>query len=207
MNYETFILALKDLDNFIVSLPEDVGIFKIKPEDNGKMQIKAIGGFAMIYHANTKNIQSRELNIDIDRLTDIFSLSILNEIEKIALKHGLESDWLNNQYSKRKQFADEVEEYIAWEKTEESFQKIDLYVADIEGLFTVKLRAVHETLEVKESGRAEYEAKISDIYDLYFIFKFLNESIDSISNSKIQQCCDRYYRVIPYLQNSEVFKR
>lgn len=58
---------------------------------NKKLEIRAIGGFAMMYHG----IRNNGYTIDIDSLTYKFDLIVSKLIEEVGEELGLEDDCLN----------------------------------------------------------------------------------------------------------------
>ena len=126
------------------------------------MEIRAIGGFAMLYH----NMRQNGYTADIDSLTVDWDTQQLILIERVASTLDLPSDWLNN-YNVLDNDLETVENMIEpfWEFVDWNFKRIILKVADVETLMRSKLIA---------SEDYPLTQRVQDFPDLLDILKRLN---------------------------------
>lgn len=183
---ETFGNLLKELDNMLM-------------EASIRIKIKAIGGFAMMYHANQYEIKGREKSSDIDSLEPI-SDKVIKMISLIGEKNLVECDWLNNDWLRAKKGMEELEYFAQWYKCNDFHLKmIDLYIMDIETMFFFKMRAVNEKLE-----GAEEPPRQQDIRDLFLIMKMMDETdIYHIHNVKMSSCIEYFPMARDYMSGRE----
>ena len=146
IDLEKFISLLKQLDSEI-----DKNF-----NNDFKLEIKAIGGFAMIYHENEHNIKGREISSDIDNLS-IMSEDINKIIKEIGRNNFVEEDWLNNDWIIAKRGNEEFEYFADWKLIKDyNFKHILLYILDIETLFFFKMKAIDEKINIaKEEPRQQ----------------------------------------------------
>lgn len=98
--FEDFINLLDQLDNILV-------------EKNYFIDIKAIGGFAMIYWAKEYSQNGRNSSRDIDSLSKL-SDEIIKIIAKIGEKNNVDENWLNNEWLIAKKENEELEYFAEW---------------------------------------------------------------------------------------------
>lgn len=125
-NFETFEQALQMLDK------------RLEIINHSKIVIRAIGGFAMLYHG----IREHGYTIDIDSLTKEFDLEIKSAVKEVGEELELEEDWLNTDCATLDGFLTELEPTICWEKSKNEYRNIELYIADNIGLIRSKAMAV-----------------------------------------------------------------
>ena len=109
--------------------------------------IRAVGGFALAWHG----VREKGLTADIDTITDDYPDNVQNAIAAVGARYDLGPWWLNNDAA-----ADDADFLIEamdlqWESIDCNFEKIELYVADLESLLKLKLSAVEDSAL---SGRA-----------------------------------------------------
>ncbi|MBQ9518668.1 MAG: hypothetical protein IJR59_02100, partial [Firmicutes bacterium] len=120
--------ALRVLDSKL----EKIGINKI--------EVKAIGGFAMMYYG----VRENGFTIDIDSLTEKYSDNVYCAIKETGIEVGIDDDWLNTDCSELDGFLGELSKEINWVESKYSFKHIDLKVADIFGLVRSKAKAIND---------------------------------------------------------------
>ena len=125
---DDFINALLRLDARLKALNADV------------LKVRVIGGFAMMFHG----VREEGLTIDIDSLTPAFDQSVLDEIKAVGNELGLYDDWLNTDCATLDGFLNDLAPQITWLDTDYPLERIDLKVADLEGLARSKAKAVHD---------------------------------------------------------------
>ncbi len=104
------------------------------------IEIKAIGGFAMMYYGFREN----GYTIDIDSLTPKYDDVVEKLIRETAIELSIEEDWLNTDCSNLEGFLDELSDQITWNSSKYDFIRIDLKIADIVGLIRSKDNAIHD---------------------------------------------------------------
>lgn len=126
-------------------------------KSKNRIEIKAIGGFALMYHKVNKN----RLTMDIDTVTKDYNEKVQQHILEVSKELGLPKDWLNNE-NVIDNDTEIVEAMIDayWIKQDYGLENIDFKVASIETLTNAKIIAVDSH---KESGRLQ---DIPDLLDL-----------------------------------------
>lgn len=157
MRFDDFAAALKVLDG--------------KLADTGtSIEIKAIGGFALLYH----DIRKYGYTVDIDTVTHDYDKDVLETIEGVAKDLELPPDWLNN-YNVFENDPDLVEMMLhaEWREDERiELNNIKLYVATLDTLFMSKAIASEDAHETK---------RMQDIPDLSDLIKVMGiTSIDQV---------------------------
>lgn len=149
--------------------------------------IRAVGGFALAWH----NVREEGLTADIDTITDDYPSSVVQAVERIGAKHGLDPWWLNNDAA-----ADDAEYLtdsmgLRWELAECGFSHITLYVADLESLLNLKLSAVEDSAL---SGRAR------DLDDAVSLLKALGLSKEAFREryAYLQDDMPNAYRLVSH---------
>lgn len=113
---------------------------RLKEIDAKPIQIRAIGGFALMFHG----LRGDKQTIDIDSLTKPFPQPVLDAVKRVGKELDLEEDWLNTDCATLQGFMRELAPKINWLDTDYPLQKIDLKVADPLGLARSKAKAVHD---------------------------------------------------------------
>ena len=108
--------------------------------ENLRIEIKAIGGFAMMYYG----IRVNGYTMDIDTLTNEYSSKVLELIHEVGKEAAIDRDWLNNDCAGLEGFMSILGNEIKWLPSKYEFQMIDLCVADIKGLIRSKAKAIHD---------------------------------------------------------------
>ena len=159
---------------------------------NTKLEIRAIGGFAMMYHG----IRNNGYTIDIDSLTYKFDLIVSKLIEEVGEELGLEDDWLNTDCAMLEGFMNELAQEITWRDSKYVFKNIDLKVPDILGLIRSKAKAIHD------GGLVPRSTDKKDLIDL-----LRNMEVNSIeevnSNEELKFIKSKYDRCYKYLCDIE----
>lgn len=186
MNLDRFIDLLKKLDDIL-------------SEKNIFIDIKAIGGFAMIYWAKQYNQQGRAASRDIDSLSKL-SDEVIKIIALIGEKENVDENWLNNEWLSVKKGMEELEYFATWSHlTEFGFKNIELYVLDLETLFFFKMRAIDDKINsATEPPRAQ------DVRDVYLIMKLFDEhDIYNIKNTKMSSCINYFPQARDFMSGRE----
>ena len=132
LNVSEFLEALHELDR------------ELGPQ---KIEIRAVGGFALAW----RKVREKGLTADIDTLTDDYPAGVQSTIEAVGAKLGLGPWWLNNDAAAGDaRFLNDALG-LKWEKVDAGFENIDLYVADLESLLSLKMAALEDSAL---SGRA-----------------------------------------------------
>ena len=126
-NLEDFVHALQVLDEKLGAVGQ-------------KIEIRAIGGFAMMYYGFRDN----GYTIDIDSLTESFSDDVRYLISETAVELNIDEDWLNTDCSTLEGFLGDLSEKIKWITSSYKFDNIELKVADITGLIRSKSKAIQD---------------------------------------------------------------
>ena len=162
-------IELNDFYNALKTLDKKLEYCK---DQKKSMNIKAIGGFALLFH----NIRKNGYTADIDTVTIDYNENIINLIEETAKEYDFPLDWINN-YNVLENDIKTIEEMIdpIWEREDIGLKNINLWIGDIETLMNSKIIAVEDT---------EISGRVQDLPDLIDILKHLK--IDSVKklNSK-----------------------
>ena len=169
LSVEDFVDLLHQLDAFIGSK---------NPEF--QLDIKAIGGFSMMYHEKETSLKMlRKGSSDIDTLT-MLPKQVATMVDIIATNNGVSPDWLNNRWFADNEYHEELEPYIVWKDSGFKFYHINLKIADLEGLFLLKARSVCDAIEFSgypnDKGKLQNELRTQDVMDLISILRFFGES-------------------------------
>ena len=113
---------------------------KLQEMDAKPIQIRAIGGFALMFHG----LRQEEQTIDIDSLTKAFPQPVLDAIKSIGKELEIDEDWLNTDCATLHGFMKELAPKIHWLDADYPLAKINLKVADPLGLARSKAKAVHD---------------------------------------------------------------
>ncbi len=185
-NYDDFISLLKELDELLA-------------EKDMSIDVKAIGGFAMIYWARQYNEKSRSSSRDIDSLSKLPEEAV-KCIALVGKKHQIDENWLNNDWLVAKNEKEELEYFAEWKRIEtETFKNINLYIIDIETLFFFKMRALDDKI-----SRAEEPPRIQDIRDVYLILKIMDEhDIYCVKNVKMNKCIEYFPQARDFMAGRE----
>lgn len=179
--------TLEGFEKALISLDS-----KLSGVINTKLEIRAIGGFAMMYYG----IRNKGYTIDIDSLTYKFDLIVSKLIEEVGEELGLEDDWLNTDCAMLEGFMNELAQEITWRDSKYVFKNIDLKVPDILGLIRSKAKAIHD------GGLVPRSTDKKDLIDL-----LRNMEVNSIeeinSNEELKFIKSKYDRCYKYLCDIE----
>ena len=164
----------------------DVKLEKIGIEN---IEIKAIGGFAMMYYGIRKN----GFTVDIDSLTESYDEKVCGAIKETGAELDIDEDWLNTDCAELEGFLTELSNEICWEKTKYAFKHIDIRIADVLGLIRSKAKAVNDGGLVPRS---------TDKKDLLALLKSIDVTdIKSLDNKQeLSFIKESYIRCYDYLK-------
>lgn len=180
----------KDIEIFEKALNLlDIQLVKM---NHKKIVIRAIGGFAMLYHG----IREHGFTIDIDSLTKEYDSEVRKAVEQVGIELDLDDEWLNTDCATLDGFLTELEPSIHWEKAQSNYNKIDLYIADSIGLINTKAKAIHDGGLVPRK---------TDKKDLLLLLKVTNiNSIRELDEKKeLKFIKEKYKRTYLYLEKME----
>ena len=184
INYDTFINLLRDLDKRLDGL--------------AKIDIKAFGGFSILYYSKIFALQAREVTFDIDSATNDWPLEVEEAIFDISEGHdNIDYDWLNNSWLRQQDYQDELLEEVEWGKVGIGLKNITLYIADIESLFKLKLRAISDKIHGGEKPRAK------DLIDLTSILNVMDEDLKNLSRPNLIKYAHKHPEALEFLQNQK----
>ena len=152
LSVEDFVDLLHQLDAFIGSK---------NPEF--QLDIKAIGGFSMMYHEKETSLKMlRKGSSDIDTLT-MLPKQVATMVDIIATNNGVSPDWLNNRWFADNEYHEELEPYIVWKDSGFKFDHINLNAIEFSGY-------------PNDKGKLQNELRTQDVMDLISILRFFGES-------------------------------
>jgi len=172
--------------------------------EDAHIEIKAIGGFAMMCNAMMLNFDSRNASVDIDSY-HAYTERIKLLIGEVATEFEVNHDWLNtdwrDNYTNKYHSEDGIIIGLAswkWIPLEDiALSNITISYANIEGLFAMKLRAIDERLAQDE------EPRLNDVTDLKAILHFFElGNLDKVSNVSIRQLLNHFSDAKNYLTNT-----
>lgn len=103
--------------------------------------VRAIGGYAMLKYGLRKDMNNNDgFSEDVDSVTEQYTPEILELIKEVANELDLLDDWLNNEPVNLPEVANVIDE-LKW-VLDTQYSNITLYIADIESLLLLKVRAV-----------------------------------------------------------------
>ena len=167
------------------------------------IEIKAIGGFAMMCNAMMLNFDSRNASVDIDSY-HAYTEKIKLLIREVATEFEVNHDWLNtdwrDDYTSKYHSEDGIIIGLAdwkWIPLKDiALSNINISYASIEGLFAMKLRAVDEKLAKHE------EPRLNDVTDLTAILTFFKiGNLDDLPNASIEHLLNHFLNAKNYLAN------
>ena len=170
-------------------------------EVNAEIEIRAIGGFAMMCNSMVLNFDARNASVDIDAYNE-YTDNIKTLIKDVSLEFEVNDDWLNTDWRDDYTMKYHSEDGIViglngWEwipSTDIVLSNIKIFYANVEGLFAMKLRSVNERFEQQE------EPRLNDITDLISILKLFEENdLDNVKNELIQKLLKHYVWAKDYL--------
>ncbi|MCQ2495260.1 MAG: hypothetical protein MJ131_01565 [Lachnospiraceae bacterium] len=132
------------------------------------IEIRALGGFAMMYYG----VRENGYTIDIDSLTPDYDSKVLELIKQVGAELNMEYDWLNTDVSMLDGFLNILANKITWNKSEYTFKRINLLVADMIGLLQSKVKAVNDggivprITDKKDLVSILKKISVNDIYEL-----------------------------------------
>jgi len=140
---------------------------------NISIEIKAIGGFAMLYHQIRKDGYTQ----DIDTVTPDYSSEVQTLIEEVGNELDIDANWLNNDNVLDNDV--ETAELILepfWDRLDWGFTNIELYVADVETILRSKVIAAEDD---------DLSLRTQDFPDLIDIFESMGTTT---AEECIEQC-------------------
>ena len=143
------------------------------------IEIRAIGGFAMLYN----KLRSDGYTMDADTATNDMSEEVQELIREVAEEKGLDEDWINNDSYGLPEVT-EIIGKLEW-ITDNSYSNIMLYIAKIESLLLLKVRAVHF---------AGLVPRITDQTDVLDILAFLGiHTIEEVKKNPLTKSIEKKY--------------
>lgn len=154
------------------------------------IEIKAIGGFAMLYN----KLRSDGYTMDVDTATRDMTEEVQALIREVAEEKGLDEDWINNDSYMLPEVTDIIDK-LEW-ITDNSYSNILLYIAKIESLLLLKVRAVHF---------AGLVPRITDQTDVLDILAFLGiHTIEEVMRNPLTKDIEKKYpRCFAFLKHTE----
>ena len=176
-------VSLKDFDKALQSLNE-------KLVSLGKfIEIRSIGGYAMMRHGLRLDEQDTGYTEDIDSITDGYEDDIRNLLVEVAKELDLLPDWLNSDSLYLPEVS-EVKNKLNWIE-DKSYSNITLYYADLLSLLLLKVRAIEGGGLVPRKTDKNDMIKILKHMDVY--------SIQQLKNNKALDFIKQYQRCYEYL--------
>ncbi len=153
------------------------------------IEIKAIGGFAMLYN----KLRSGGYTMDVDTATKDMTEEVQTLIREVAEEKGLDEDWINNDSYALPEVTDIIGK-LEW-ITDNTYSNIMLYIARIESLLLLKVRAVHF---------AGLVPRITDQTDVLDILAFLGiHNIDEVKKNRLTKDIEKKYpKCFEFLKNT-----
>lgn len=157
---------------------------------NLTIEIRAIGGFAMLYN----KLRSGGYTMDVDTATKDMSEEVQVLIHEVAEEKGLDEDWINNDSFKLTEVT-EIIGKLEW-ITDDSYSNIRLYIAKIQSLLLLKVRAIHY---------AGLVPRITDQTDVLDILAFLGiHTIEEVKrNTLTKEIEKKYPRCFDFLKKTQ----
>ena len=157
---------------------------------NITIEIRAIGGFAMLYN----NLRSGGYTMDVDTATKDMTEEVQELIREVAEENGLDEDWINNESYKLAEVTDVIGK-LEW-ITDDSYSNIKLYIAKIQSLLLLKVRAIHF---------AGLVPRITDQTDVLDILAFLGiHNIEEVKQNPLTKDIEKkYQRCFDFLKKTE----
>lgn len=176
-------ITLEDFDRALRSLNSKL------QANNLHITIKSIGGYAMLVHGLRNDNGNAGYTEDIDSATRRFKQKVYDLITEVAHELDLVEDWLNNEPMKMLEVK-EVIDQIYWELNRK-YSNITLYVANIESLILLKVRAI-------EGGGCV--PRKTDKNDLIKLLKFINiHDVENLLNDDRTKFIKDYTLCFKYL--------
>ncbi len=157
------------------------------------IEIKAIGGYAMLRGGLRESEESTGFTEDIDSIAERFTDSVALLIEEVGRELDLLPDWLNTDPIDLPE-VDGVKDRLTWVE-DDSYSNIKLYIADINSLLILKARAVE--------GGGLIPRK-TDKNDLIKILRKIGvDDISSVESNPITKGLTAYPLCYNYLKEKE----
>lgn len=167
--------TLSDFENALYLLDKEL------MKNNMHIEIKAIGGFAMLYYG----IRENGFTIDIDTLTENYNDEIVALIHQVGKELDIDCDWLNNDCTLLDGFLGKLSEDIDWKIGGYKFSNINFKIADIKGLLRSKLKAI------EDGGLVP---RITDKNDCVHILKYMGiEDIEGLNCNREMSFIENEY--------------
>lgn len=138
---------IHQLDDALSRFDERLGELQI----DETVEIRAIGGFALLRHGVRKG--ENAVTVDIDTVTRDYQARVVEVIQEVAREKNLDVDWINN-YNLMDEDPHHVESMIGaeWLPRDEGLINVDLRVATIETITRAKIIAAADS---ELSGRTQ----------------------------------------------------
>lgn len=156
---------------------------------NRKIEIRAIGGFAMLYYG----FREKGYTIDIDSLTEAYDESVIGLIQETGRELSIDPDWLNTDCAELEGFLGDLSEKITWKAIDKGLECINLKIADIKGLIRSKAKAIHEgglvprSTDKKDLLTGLSKVGIHNVSDLGKEYDFIREEYKRCYDFLIEQ--------------------
>lgn len=153
-----------ELDDALRLLDHELASLELKEP----LQIRAIGGYALLKHGVRKGDMA--YTVDIDTVTRDYSAEVVAAIETVADRLSLDRDWLNN-YNLMDE-PEHVEQMLdaEWEPQAMDLRNIAVSIASVETLTRAKIIA---------ADNAEFSGRDRDLIDLKALLE--HQGITSMS--------------------------
>ena len=150
------------------------------------IEIRAIGGFQCF-------TTSGGYTMDVDTATKDMTEEVQSLIREVAEEKGLDEDWINNDSYALPEVTDIIGK-LEW-ITDNSYSNIMLYIANIQSLLLLKVRAIHY---------AGLVPRITDQTDVLDILAFLGiHTIEEVKNSSLTKDIKKKYpRCFEFLEKT-----
>ncbi len=154
------------------------------------IEIRAIGGFAMLYN----KLRDGGYTMDVDTATKDMSEDVHRLIREVAYEKGLDEDWINNDSYKLIEVTGVIDK-LEW-IIDDSYSNIRLYIANIQSLLLLKVRAIHF---------AGLVPRITDQIDVLDILSFLGiHTIDDVKKNSLTKDIEKKYpRCFEFLKKTD----
>jgi len=169
---------------------------------DSQIEIRAIGGFAMMCNATVLNFDTRNASVDIDSY-NIYTEKVKQLIKEVAEEFEINEDWLNtdwrddyiSKYHSEDGIIIGLEEW-EWIPSKDIQLSNIISYANLEGLFAMKLRSVNEKLNQQE------EPRLNDLADLIaMVSYFEKKDLSKISNQSLSYMLEHFELAKEYLMN------
>ena len=188
---------LKSLDQLLTMLEK---LDEWMVEHDRHIEIRAIGGFAVMCNARANHVEWNRLSSDIDTLTEDYPGDVLQAIDQIGNEFGTADSggWLNNEWNKTMKYHDEFAFFAEWRDASSliKLRNVDLKYCDLETIFYFKMRAVDTRIR---QGSLPREKDVNDVIRILQFFK--EKDIKHIKNAKMSTCIAYFPRAVEHIDS------